>query len=63
MIAKLEITLSTAKHMRRLICGFAGRTYRHFQQYGILTSVDSDEPVQPAFKGLVNLQKHFRNSS
>ena len=50
-------------HIRRVIGGFAGRTYHivgnlmhwlksyeprlDFQQCGILTSVDSNEPVQP----------------
>ena len=30
-----------------------------FQQFDILTCVDSDEPLQPPFKGLVKLQKMF----
>ena len=55
-------SLQTRYHARHLI-SFASRLInepRHeiFQQCGILTSVDSDEPVQPPFKlrNSINIQ-------
>ena len=65
--------LKTAAYHRGLIFTIENRKYHYiravawdFQHYGILTSVDSDEPLQPLFKlktGLSSPVKYFTDRS
>ena len=70
---KLEGYFKTAAYHRGLIFTIENRKYHYiravawdFQHYGILTSVDSDEPLQPLFKlktGLSPPVKYFNDRS
>ena len=50
MFSMVEIWLVANPNIARSLYYHNLATARDFQQCGILTSVDSDEPVQPPFK-------------